>query len=128
MLFVLVAYRLLSPGSEWRLHRQWFERSALKDLLGVDERLGDIRELYADREKKRPNGTEARVLVRCRGGAMSRDEKGALWRLSTRAYRWQGRCGQKVGRQSDAAFGVARGSASAMSGVEVGSYGLREFS
>ena len=29
VLFVLVAYRLLAPGSEWRLHRQWFERSAL---------------------------------------------------------------------------------------------------
>ncbi|MFQ5592449.1 MAG: IS1634 family transposase [Phycisphaerae bacterium] len=46
VLFVLVAYRLLSPGSEWRLHRQWFERSALKDLLGADERLGDIHKLY----------------------------------------------------------------------------------
>ena len=46
VLFVLVAYRLLSPGREWRLHRQWFERSALKDLLGVDERVGDIHKLY----------------------------------------------------------------------------------
>jgi len=46
VLFVLVAYRLLSPGSEWRLHRQWFEGSALKDLLGADERLGDIHKLY----------------------------------------------------------------------------------
>src|SRR5208282_4760481 len=27
-LFVLVAYRLLAPGSEWRLHRAWFERRA----------------------------------------------------------------------------------------------------
>jgi hypothetical protein len=33
---VLVAYRLLSPDSEWRLHRQWFDRSALADLLGAD--------------------------------------------------------------------------------------------
>ena len=33
-LFVLVAYRLLAPGSEWRLHREWFERTALADLLG----------------------------------------------------------------------------------------------
>ncbi len=47
VLFVLVAYRLLSPGSEWRLHRQWFEGSALKGLLGADERLGDIHKLYA---------------------------------------------------------------------------------
>jgi hypothetical protein len=36
VLFVLVAYRLLAPGSEWRLHREWFERTALADLLGED--------------------------------------------------------------------------------------------
>ena len=29
VLNTLVAYRLLSPGSEWRLHRHWFEHSAL---------------------------------------------------------------------------------------------------
>jgi transposase len=47
VLFVLVAYRLLSPGSEWRLHRHWFERSALGDLLGADAALADIHALYA---------------------------------------------------------------------------------
>ncbi|MCO5763614.1 MAG: IS1634 family transposase [Chromatiaceae bacterium] len=47
VLFVLVAYRLLSPGSEWRLHRQWFERSALADLLGADASVSDIHKLYA---------------------------------------------------------------------------------
>ena len=47
VLFVLVAYRLLAPGSEWRLHREWFERSALADLLGADARLADIHTLYA---------------------------------------------------------------------------------
>lgn len=46
VLFVLVAYRLLSPGSEWRLHRHWFERSALGDLLGADAALADIHALY----------------------------------------------------------------------------------
>ncbi len=25
-MFVLAAYRLISPGSEWRLHRQWYGR------------------------------------------------------------------------------------------------------
>jgi hypothetical protein len=24
----LVCYRLIDPGSEWRLHRQWFEQSS----------------------------------------------------------------------------------------------------
>jgi transposase len=36
VLMVLTAYRLLDPGSEWRLHRHWFERSAMGDLLGED--------------------------------------------------------------------------------------------
>lgn len=47
VLFVLVAYRLISPGSEWRLHREWFGRSALADLLGGDGSLADIHKLYA---------------------------------------------------------------------------------
>lgn len=51
VLFVLVVYRLLSPGSEWRLHRQWFERSALCDLLGADAGLADIHKLYACHDK-----------------------------------------------------------------------------
>ena len=45
-LFVLVAYRLLAPGSEWRLHREWFERTALADLLGADFGLAEIHKLY----------------------------------------------------------------------------------
>jgi hypothetical protein len=46
VLFVLVAYRLIAPGSEWRLHREWFGRSALADLLGGDEALADPHALY----------------------------------------------------------------------------------
>ena len=47
IVFVLVAYRLLAPGSEWRLHREWFEKSALADLLGSDFGLAEIHKLYA---------------------------------------------------------------------------------
>jgi len=46
VLLLLVAYRLLSPGSEWRLHRQWFEHSAMADLLGEDVGLAEIHKLY----------------------------------------------------------------------------------
>jgi transposase len=46
VLLVLVAYRLLAPGSEWRLHREWFERTALSDLLGADFGLAEIHKLY----------------------------------------------------------------------------------
>ena len=46
VLLILVVYRLLSPGSEWRLHRQWYGRSALADLLGSDSVI-DSHALYA---------------------------------------------------------------------------------
>jgi transposase len=46
VLFVLVAYRLIAPGSEWRLSRHWYEQSALADLLGADASLADIHTLY----------------------------------------------------------------------------------
>jgi transposase len=46
VLTTLVIYRLLDPGSEWRLHRQWFEQSALGDLLGQDFRLVAADTLY----------------------------------------------------------------------------------
>jgi hypothetical protein len=46
ILFVLVAYRLIAPGSEWRLHREWFHRSALADLLGGDAGLAESHKLY----------------------------------------------------------------------------------
>ena len=36
ILQTLVCYRLIDPGSEWRLHRQWFEQSAMGDLLHAD--------------------------------------------------------------------------------------------
>jgi hypothetical protein len=47
VLQILAIYRLLAPGSEWRLRRTWFERSALADLLGVDFGLAEIHKRYA---------------------------------------------------------------------------------
>lgn len=46
VLKTLVFYRLLDPGSEWRLHRQWFEASAMADVLGEDIGLVQIDKLY----------------------------------------------------------------------------------
>ena len=46
VLLLLATYRLLAPGSEWRLHRQWFEGSAMADLLGEDVGLAEIHKLY----------------------------------------------------------------------------------
>src|SRR5580765_862281 len=47
VLQTLCAYRLIDPGSEWRLHRQWFEQSAMADLLGADfGQLAESHKLY----------------------------------------------------------------------------------
>src|SRR5947209_2576902 len=42
----LVCYRLIDPGSEWRLHRLWFDQSAMGDLLGEDYSLVEKNALY----------------------------------------------------------------------------------
>jgi transposase len=42
----LASYQLISPGSEWRLHRQWFDESAMGDLLGEDAALVLPNNLY----------------------------------------------------------------------------------
>ena len=47
ILQTLCTYRLIDPGSEWRLHRQWFEGSAMGDLLGADfGQLAESHKLY----------------------------------------------------------------------------------
>jgi len=46
VLKTLVAYRLIDPGSEWKLHRQWFDASAMADLLDSDFALAEKNTLY----------------------------------------------------------------------------------
>jgi transposase len=41
-----VIYRLLDPGSEWKLHRQWFQSTAMADLLEEDFALVESHKLY----------------------------------------------------------------------------------
>ena len=45
LLQTMVSYYLIDPGSEWRLHRQWYEGSAMGDLLGEDFGLVQIDKL-----------------------------------------------------------------------------------
>ena len=47
LLQVSVAYRLIAPGSEWRCHRQWYDQSAMGDLLGPDFQWGGKDQLDA---------------------------------------------------------------------------------
>jgi len=42
----LSCYRLMDPGSEWRLHGHWYEKSAMADLLGAGFELAEIHKLY----------------------------------------------------------------------------------
>ena len=46
VLKTLTCYRLIDPGSEWRLHRQWWDTSAMGDLLGEDAALAESHKLY----------------------------------------------------------------------------------
>ena len=46
VLELLVVNRLIAPGSEFRLHREWFLASAMDELLGVDFAVAEKDRLY----------------------------------------------------------------------------------
>ena len=46
VLRLLVVNRLIDPGSEFRVHRQWFDRSAMGELLGEDFAVAGKDRLY----------------------------------------------------------------------------------
>ena len=58
VLQTLVAYRLIDPGSEWRLHRHWFDASAMADLLNADFGLAGKNVLYRCLDKLLPHKDE----------------------------------------------------------------------
>jgi len=66
VLKMLAVYRLIDPGSEFRLHRQWFERSAIGDLLGEDARLSAKNTLYRCLDKVLPHKRELFTFLRRR--------------------------------------------------------------
>jgi len=46
ILTALSAYRWIDPGSEWRFHREWYQRSAMGDLLNEGAGLAEKDNLY----------------------------------------------------------------------------------
>lgn len=46
VLELLVVNRLIAPGSEWSIHRHWFDASAMDELLGEDFVLVEKNRLY----------------------------------------------------------------------------------
>jgi hypothetical protein len=67
----LVCYRLIDPGSEWRLHRHWYERSAMGDLLGEDFGLVQIDKLYRCLDKLAPHKEDLFTYLKHRWQACS---------------------------------------------------------
>ena len=65
ILKIQVCYRLIDPGSEWRLHRHWYEHSALRDLLGSDRAIADDT-LYRCLDKLLPHKQEFFSFLRAR--------------------------------------------------------------
>jgi hypothetical protein len=55
VLKLLVCYRLIHPGSEWRLHRIWYGQSAMGDLLGEDNEVVPYQNLYRCLDKLLPH-------------------------------------------------------------------------
>ncbi len=66
----LVCYRLIDPGSEWRLHRHWYEQSAMGDLLGEDGGLVQIDKLYRCSDKLLPHKEDLFTYLKQRWQAL----------------------------------------------------------
>jgi transposase len=63
---LLTVQRLVAPGSEWRLHRQWFDESAMDELLAEDFAVASKDRLYRCLDRLLPHKRELfRHLKQC---------------------------------------------------------------
>jgi hypothetical protein len=69
VLKLLVVNRLIDPGSEFRLHRQWFQRSAMDQLLGLDLAVAEKDRLYRCLDRVLPHKQELFVHLNCESQA-----------------------------------------------------------
>lgn len=58
VLKTLTVYRLIDPGSEWQLHREWFRTSAIGDLLHEGPEIAKDDTLYRCLDKVLPHKRE----------------------------------------------------------------------
>lgn len=63
---LLAVNRLIDPGSEFRLHRHWFDQSAMGELIGADERLAGKDRLYRCLDRLAPHKQDLFVFLRQR--------------------------------------------------------------
>lgn len=66
VLELLVVNRLIEPGSEFRIHRHWFERSAMAELLEVDFAVAEKDRLYRCLDRLLAHKQELFVFLRQR--------------------------------------------------------------
>jgi hypothetical protein len=66
VLELLVVNRLIDPGSEFRLHRQWFDQSAMDVLLGQDFAVAEKDRLYRCLDRVREHKQELFVHLQQR--------------------------------------------------------------
>lgn len=66
VLELLVVNRLIDPGSEFRVHRQWFDRSAMAELLEVDFAVAEKDRLYRCLDRLLEHKQELFVYLRQR--------------------------------------------------------------
>jgi len=64
VLQVLVVNRLLDPGSEFRVHRQWFLGSAMDELLETDFAVAEKDRLYRCLDRVLPHKQELFVWLK----------------------------------------------------------------
>lgn len=64
VLRLLVVNRLLAPGSEFRLHRQWFLSSAMDELLGSDFAVAEKDRLYRCLDRVLPHKQDLFVWLK----------------------------------------------------------------
>lgn len=66
VLKLLTVYRLVDPGSEFRLHSEWAETTAIVDMLGEDARLSAKNTLYRCLDRVLPHKEELFTFLRDR--------------------------------------------------------------
>ena len=70
VLKVLCANRLIDPGSEWQVHREWFKRSAMRDLLGCSGAVSAKDTLYRCLDRVLPHRDKLFEFLRKRWADM----------------------------------------------------------
>jgi hypothetical protein len=96
VLELLVINRLIAPGSEFRLHRQWFDQSAMDVLLGVDFAVAEKDRLYRCLERILTHKRDLFVHLQQRWkslfGAPVRVRRKTLFEASARVPRTETAC------------------------------------